>query len=200
MYKESFILPDGTIRNSNIPIDQMMVNYDRLKLPDLENKKVLHLNCGEGFNTIKMKQSGATVHCLTDVQQNINILLDNFKIFGYENDIVFYDIKISDLHTIGSHKFDIVVYEKMFMYILDINQAMQKIHDKCNPNTLFVGTSIVDLSDITFPYIKYVFDYEYRFVPNLECLQYLISMENRFENIKMININKNKVIIHAQRI
>ena len=99
-------------------------------LPDVTNKTVLDLGCGEGMMARLFMQKGAKSVLAVDISEN---MLNEARKQTTDTNITYLNLAMENLDTINQ-KFDLVFSSLAFHYIKDFQKLMNDISNLLNKN------------------------------------------------------------------
>ena len=132
---ENFFNEYKSMREEKINANNLIENPIMLSMmPDVKNKTILDLGCGDGNMDIKFVNMGAKSVFATDISQN---MINEAKIKNGSDKIEYEVYKMEDISNLKM-KFDIVYSSLAFHYIEDFDKLLHDIHNLLNPNGILI--------------------------------------------------------------
>ena len=166
-----------------------------VRYQDWENKKVLEIGCGAGFDAYMFCKYGADYTGIDIVSENIERTKIHLSLYGYEPKVFL--MNAHDLEKIAG-KFDLIYSIGVLHHIPDMDQIIAKMHDKLNDNGK-VFVAVYNKNSVFYWVYLFLFDWILRggfkkepFATRLARIEYTLSDELPFievytkKNIKKI--------------
>lgn len=124
-----------TMRGEKINANNLIENpIIKSLLPDLNNKRILDLGCGDGNMAKYFIEKGASRVVAIDISKN---MIEFAKKNNRDYKIDYRNLKMEDISEFVE-KFDIVYSSLAFHYVKDFNKLLHDIYNLLNPNGMLI--------------------------------------------------------------